>query len=212
MFTSTKEVVDLSRAPLDAALFDVPVGYTEAKDTQELWGMPSMDAMVNQADQGQQQPAQRDQQQTTDTKSAGILRVGVVTINNRAGKSISIESLRERLIGNIESSGIEAVRLNAISQAEAELEAKAKQCDYILYTDIAALKTSKLGGVFGRVTGVEGAGKTEAKIEFRLFAVGESAPRLQSSASAKEEGEEASAGTAIDTEAKQVTAAIKKRS
>ena len=30
MFTSTKEVIDLSRDPLDAALFDVPAGYTEA--------------------------------------------------------------------------------------------------------------------------------------------------------------------------------------
>src|SRR6185295_18245669 len=29
MFTMTKEVVDLSREPLDAALFDVPAGYTE---------------------------------------------------------------------------------------------------------------------------------------------------------------------------------------
>ena len=31
MFTSTKEVVELSREPLDAALFDVPAGYTETK-------------------------------------------------------------------------------------------------------------------------------------------------------------------------------------
>jgi hypothetical protein len=30
----------------------------------------------------------------------------------------------------------------------------------------------------GRVTGVSGAGQFEAKVEFRLFAVGESAPRL----------------------------------
>ena len=31
-FSSTKEVIELSREPLDAALFDVPAGYTEASE------------------------------------------------------------------------------------------------------------------------------------------------------------------------------------
>jgi hypothetical protein len=41
MFTSTKEVVELSREALDPALFDVPAGYTETTNTQELY-MPAM--------------------------------------------------------------------------------------------------------------------------------------------------------------------------
>ena len=135
-----------------------------------------------------------------------MIRVGVVQLNNRSGRQISTDALRERLIGKIQDNGIEAVPLNAFTPAEAEAEAKAKQCDFILYTDIAVLKASKLGGMFGRVTGVSGAGKTEAKIEFKLFAVSETSPRLQSSTSAKEEGDEASAGTAIDQEASMVKA------
>lgn len=211
VFTSTKEVVELSRAPLEAALFEVPAGYAEARDMQELYAMPSMDAMIS-GTQAQPQAADREESQpTTGTKAAGVLRVGVVTINNKAGKPVSIEALRDRLVGTLESAGVDAVPLNAISQAEAEIEAKAKQCDFILYTDITALKSSKIGGVFGRVTGVEGAGKTEAKVEYKLFAVGEPAPRLQSTASAKVEGEEESAGAALDVEAKQVSAAVRKR-
>jgi hypothetical protein len=211
MFTTTKEVVELSRAPLDTALFDIPTGYTEARDTQELYAMPSMDSMINQA---QDQPADRtqDTRPVAGTKAAGVLRVGVVTINNKSNKPVSLDTLRDRLVSSIESSGVDAVPLNAISQAEAEIEAKAKQCDFILYTDIASLKSSKLGGMFGRVTGVEAASKTEAKVDFKLFAVGEASPRLQSSASAKIEGDEESAGNAIDTEARQVVAAVKKRS
>jgi hypothetical protein len=46
-FTTTKEVVDLSREPLDAALFDVPYGYAETRSNQELYAMPSMDAILN---------------------------------------------------------------------------------------------------------------------------------------------------------------------
>jgi hypothetical protein len=215
-FTTSKEVVELSREPLDAALFDVPAGYTEAANTQEFYGMPSMDAMMGQGAQGRQ-PADADSDRlgAAETKRTGVVRVGVVTLNNKAGKPVPLDSLRERLVGNIESGGIEAVPLNAISQAEAQVEAKAKQCDFILYTDISGLKSSaakKLGGMFGRVVGAEGIDKTEAKVDFRLFAIGESSPRLQSSATAKEEGDEASAGAAIDSEAKQVVGAVQKRS
>ncbi|MDQ2977549.1 MAG: hypothetical protein M3R69_19330, partial [Acidobacteriota bacterium] len=137
-----------------------------------------------------------------------------VQINNKAEREVSAESLRTRLVGQIQSNGIDAVALNAISATEAEAEAKAKQCDFILYTDITALKTSaakKLGGMFGRVAGVGSIGKTESKVEFKLYAVSETSPRLQSSASAKEEGDEASAGTAIDQEATMVSAEVKKK-
>ena len=73
-------------------------------------------------------------------KASGLIRVGVVQINNKTDKGISQESLRQRLIGELQGDGVEAVPLNAISPREAETEAKAKQCDFILYTDLTALK------------------------------------------------------------------------
>ena len=160
---------------------------------------------------------QGDASPVDNAKRPGSIRVGVVQINNRTDRQVSSESLRGRLLGEIQSSGIDAIPLNASSPGEAEAEAKAKQCDFILYTDITALKISaakKLGGMFGRATGVGSSGidKTEAKVEFKLFAVNETSPRLQSAASAKEEGDEASAGTAIDQEAKMVSAEARKKS
>lgn len=218
-FTSTKEVVELSREPLDAALFDVPAGYTEAQSTQELYAMPSMSAMAAQASKGV--PPVEDNLDKAlvpaGAKAPGVIRVGVVQLNNRTDRQVSMDSLRARLLAEIQENGVEAIPLNAISAGEAQAEAKAKECDFILSTDITALKTSaakKLGGMFGRATGVGSGGidKTEAKVEFQLFAVGETAPRLKSSASAKEEGDEASAGTALEQEANQVSAAAKKKS
>lgn len=218
-FSSTKEVVELSRAPLDAALFDIPAGYTEAQSTQELYAGPSMSSMMAQAAKAQ---AQEDNDQASNSaqnsgaKAAGAIRVGVVQINNKTDRSVSTDSLRERLMNEIQGSGIEAVTLNAISAREAEVEAKAKQCDFILYTDLTALKLSaakSLGGLLGRATGVGSGsmGKTEAKVEFKLFAVGETSPRLSSAAGGKEEGDEASAGTALSQEAKQVGAEAKRK-
>jgi hypothetical protein len=215
VFTSTKEVVELSREPLDAALFEVPSGYVETANIQELYGMPSMDASSQAF--GGRESTNNDQSSISNAgnmKAPGAIRVGVVQINNKTDHDISAESLRGRLVGNIRGSGVEAIPLNASSAKEAEAEAKAKQCDFILYTDITALKTSaakKLGGMFGRVAGVGGIDKTESKIEFKLFAVSEPSPRLQSSATAKEEGDEASAGTAIDQEARMVNAEVRKK-
>lgn len=216
-FTSTKEVVQLSREPLDAALFDIPAGYVETANAQELYAMPSMAEMAAQMSKGRPREDDLDKALVPGSaKASGSIRVGVVQINNRTDRQVSTESLRQRLIGEIQGSALEAVPLNAGSPNEADAEARAKQCDFILYTDITALKLSaakKIGGMFGRATGVGsgGADKTEAKVEFKLFAVGESVPRVQSAASAKEEGDEASAGTAIDQEAKVVGSEARKK-
>lgn len=210
--TTTKEVIDLSRQTLDQALFEIPAGYTEAASSQELYAAPSMASIMAQA-QGQTTDTPSAAQAATvapEAKKPGSVLVGVVQINNRSGRDVSAELLRQRLIGQLQAANVEAVALNALSQMEAQAEAKAKQCDFILFTDLASLKTSKLG-MFGSVTGVGGAAKTEAKVEFKLFAVGESAPKLQSTTSAKEEGDEASAGTAIDNEARMVSGAARKK-
>jgi hypothetical protein len=205
--TTTKEVVELSREPLDAALFDIPTGYTEAASAQELYMPASMSEMSSREEPNESAPSVA----TGNTgKAPGSIRIGVVQIKNKTDKQISTEALRSRLIGDIQSGNIEAVPLNALSAIEADAECKLKQCDFILYTDLAALKSSKIGGMFGRVTGVSGASKTEAKVEYKLVAVGETSPRLQSSATAKEEGEDNSAGTALAQEARAVTAAVRR--
>ncbi|HEV2883958.1 MAG TPA: hypothetical protein VGW36_03815 [Pyrinomonadaceae bacterium] len=212
-YSTTREVVELSREPLDAALFDVPAGYAETTNPQDLYGMPSMASMGQAAQSQPAENAGRTSAPATDAKAPGTIRVGVIEINNRSGKQVSTESLRQRLINDIEGNGIDAVPLNASSLTEAQAEASAKQCDFILFTDIGALKTSaakKIGGLFGRAAGVGGIDKTEAKLEFKLYAVGETSPRLQSAATAKEEGDEASAGTAIAQEAKMVSAEVRK--
>jgi hypothetical protein len=213
VMTSTKEVVELSREPLDAALFDVPAGYVETTNAQELYGMPSMDAIMSQA-KGRT-PANDDSGNnaalSSNRKAPGVIRIGVVQVNNRTDRQMSTESLRQRLIGEIEGAGVDAIALNASSAVEAEAEAKAKQCDYILYTDVASMKSSAAKKLFGRVAGVGGVDKTEAKIEYKLFAVGDGSPRLQSGATAKEEGDDASAGTALSQEARAVAAEVRRR-
>jgi hypothetical protein len=215
MYTSTKEVIDLSRQTLEASLFDIPAGYTEARDQQEMYAAPSMAEMMEMAKRQQGQQSNESQPPTTtNTNTAQKIRVGVVEFNNKTKTSVSTDSLRDQLIASLASKGVDAIALNASSPSEAVTEAKAKQCAYILYTDIATLKApssgKKIGGLLGRATGVGSgdSGKAEVKLDFRLVATGSSSPTAQSSVSAKQDTQDATVSEAIQNEAQAVAAAL----
>jgi hypothetical protein len=215
-YTTTKEVIELSRQPLDAALFDVPAGYSEAKNQQEMYGMPSVGESMNISGQrDDENPNSQSRMDTGRATSVGM-KIGVVQFNNKANASVSMDDLRDRLVSEINSSGIEAIALNASSLGEAQIEAKAKQCSYILLTDVSTLKTAsagkKLGGILGRAAGVDtgGAGKSEAKLEFKLYPTESPKPVLDSSASSKEDTQDASIGAVLNREAQSVAAAVRK--
>ena len=217
MYSMTREVIELSRQTLDAALFDIPAGYTEARSQEEMSGAPSMTEMTETAKRQQGQQSNESQTPaTTNTNTAQKIRVGVVEFNNKTKTSVSTDSLRDQLIASLASKGVEAIALNASSPSEAVTEAKAKQCAYILYTDIATLKApssgKKIGGLLGRATGVGSgdSGKAEVKLDFRLVATGGSSPTTQSSVSAKQDTQDATVNEAIQDEAQAVAAALPK--
>ncbi|HVF44745.1 MAG TPA: hypothetical protein VM936_17105 [Pyrinomonadaceae bacterium] len=235
--TSTTEVTEISTVALDPALFDVPAGYTQAASLQELYSsQPGMGMGISAgagggmpgggpppgarppSDTGQGMGALDGSAMSAAAaarpKRPGMIRVGVAGINNSANGTVSLDSLRVRLVNAVSDSNVEAVALDAGDPAAADAEAKAKECDFVLYTDLSALKqsaASKVGGMFGRVTGVGGLQKYESRVDFRLVPVGGSAPALESNATAKEDGADASVGAALEREAKAVTAAARKK-
>ncbi|HKG14142.1 MAG TPA: hypothetical protein VKB12_12400 [Pyrinomonadaceae bacterium] len=145
-----------------------------------------------------------------------MIRVGVAAINNSANGPVSLGTLHATLVGSISDSNVEAVALEASDPAAADAEAKTKECDFVLYTDLSALKqsaASKVGGMFGRVTGVgtPGSEKYESRVDFRLVPLGGSAPSLESNATAKEQGADASVSAALGREARAVVTAARKK-
>lgn len=217
--TMMKEVVELSRQPLDAALFDVPAGYMQAQTQQEMYAAPSMaDVMAMQRQQESQNNSSGQSTSGMPSNTASPMaraKVGVVEFNNKAKASVATDSLRQQLITTLNGDGVDAIALNASSPSEAAIEAKAKGCTYILYTDISTFKApstgKKIGGLLGRATGVGGggdAGKAEAKLDYRLVPVGSTSPKLQSSASGKEETSDASVNAALQDEARAVAGAV----
>jgi hypothetical protein len=84
--------------------------------------------------------------------------------------------------------------LSGATTAELDQDAASKACDYILVTEITEIKTSKpnkVGGLLKKVSG-DTSGATEiheARIDYKLFAVGDHArPRLTSSVKASSGG------------------------
>ena len=216
-FTMTREVIELTRQSLDAALFDIPAGYTQAASQQEMYGAPSTEQTTPTREQAGQNTAPTGNPATNAPSTANAqarAKVGVVEFNNKAKAAVSTDSLRQQLIAVLNGNGIDAVALNASSASEAALEAKAKGCTYILYTDISTLKAAsagkKLGGFLGKATGVSSgdSGKSEAKLDFRLVPVDGTSPKLQSTASAKEETADASVNAALQEEARAVAGAV----
>jgi len=216
--TMTKEVIELSRQPLEAALFDVPGGYMQAQSQQEMYAAPSMDEIMKMGQQQQQREENPSAPTSSEARAERLtgVKIGVVQFNNKANASISPDELRDRLIAQISSAGIEAIPLNASSLGEAQTEAKVKGCSYILLTDISSIKNAsaakKLGGIFGRATGADtgGGGKAEAKFDFKLYATGNPSPTIQSSATGKEDNQDASVNAALEREAQAVVAGARK--
>ncbi len=217
-FTTTTETLELSKAPLDAALFELPTGYREVTSSQELMCMGDMQSMMAKAMKGEapDTKAAAAAAAAGEKKGAGKLRIGVVGFVNKTKDSLAVEAPRQRLVEEIIALQVDAVHLDQTTPEEIVAEAREKQCDFILYTDVTKLKQAggKLGGMFGKVTGgAAGAGKYEVAVNFRLFATGDDGARLASTATTKGEGEASEVlASVMQEEAKQaVTEALRKK-
>ncbi|HEX8069565.1 MAG TPA: hypothetical protein VF546_06420 [Pyrinomonadaceae bacterium] len=217
--TSSTEVVELSRAPLAAALFDVPAGYTEVKSTQELYGLPTGDAAgdtTGAVESAAEPAAASEAAAAAAAKRPGGVRVGVAQVKNLTDKTVAPDAARAHLVSALADAGLEAVPLNAYTPAALDAEAKQKACDFVLTTDVTALKSSaggKLGGLFGRAAGLGGggAGSTEAAISYKLTPVGGGAAQLQASANGKGDGDAAGLNAALDKAAQAVAKQARKQ-
>jgi len=162
----TQEVLELSREPLSAALFDVPEGYALAKDMQSLYGMSaSVSPNVQPSN-----PANGSSTATPTTaannstsvstpstpKKPGVIRIGLIlpTVQMSAGNpSQAAEAVRNAFASYLNGPTIEVVMLSARLPALAIDEARQSQCDYVLSSALQVKKGGGGGSLFGRAMG-----------------------------------------------------------
>ncbi len=234
-----QEALDISRATLDAALFEPPAGYREVKSYGELMGMPSMAQMMRDAAAGRAQPSRNVSRAPVMTdvvrgavgtgevgpKQPGKVRVGVVAVADKTNHSLDGENLRRALISNLTRFNLDAVPANGGGDAELIADCKKKECDYILYTDVATLKDASaakkaVGGMFGRALGGMGAGSGaaneaagafESGTAYRLFRIADTSnPAMQGAGTGKGQAADQSVMPTFDRESRDVMGQVQK--
>jgi hypothetical protein len=178
------EVTEFEVTTLDAALFDIPAGMTEATDGRALAKAVS--------DANEARLATAPAASTAPAKKPGIVRVAVPELENKTTQQVDTRALRTQLISELTEQKMEAVPLAAAPQAELNAHAKELGCDYLLMAQITELKASKPGRI-GRLvkkTAGESTDKdvTEAKVSVQLIPVGAAKAKMQTTTEGNDGG------------------------
>ena len=177
------DITEFEVLKLDASLFDIPPGLTEAANPQQLAKAIS--------DANEVQLAHGTDTIVTREKKPGTLRVGVPEITNKTAQTIDTRAMRARLVLELEEQKIDVVPMAAMPQPALDARAKEISADYLLIAEITDLKASKPGRLTSIVknTAGESANKdiTEAKLSVQLVPPG-GKPRLSKTNSGKDGG------------------------
>ena len=168
--STSAEATALEITRLDAALFDVPADFVEAKSLMELTpsvaaGGTLADAIFGSTANGTSQAA---------PKRAGVLRIGVLEPVNKSGRaSLPMSAVRQELVTRLTKAPYEALPLNGSTVQAVTADMARLECDYVLVADVVEAKTSKPGRVGGMLKMASGGGpskdKHEVKMAYRLY-------------------------------------------
>ncbi len=177
-FSTLSEVLELSNSTLDAALFDVPQGYREVKDSTELYASmasssssssgssvsrtsgsanASSDSGMNSNIQNLSKSAPSAASEV-GAKKAGVVRIGLAAVKTGAvGEGLNAAELagaiKNTLTEYLKSPKIELVALEAKLPSAIDAEAKSKECDFVIYANVSHKKGGGGGGMFGKMLG-----------------------------------------------------------
>ena len=187
--TTSVEVTALEITRLDAAIFDIPADFQEARSPAEL--VPALASGGSLADALLGSTA--DGTSTAAPKKPGVTRIGVLEPLNRSERALPTRLLRTTLVGKFTGGSYEALALAGSSAPDIDAEAARLQCDYILVTELTEVKSSKAGKLGGLMKMASGGGPPkdshEVKMQYRLFATGApTSPRIAGEARASSGG------------------------
>jgi hypothetical protein len=176
-FSTLNEVIELSQATLDQALFEIPDGYHEVKDFASAYAMSNSastsgvgSGAINSNtgnESGFSDNVKNMATQTSDTTSSapaakkeGVVRLGLANVKTGSvGEGLSARDLaaavQNSLTEYLKMPNLEVVPLEAKLASAIDAEAKEKQCDFIIYASVSHKKGG--GSGFGSMFGGTGA-------------------------------------------------------
>jgi hypothetical protein len=176
------EVVELSKATLELALFEVPADYREVSDASQMYATTSYSGTsttmgssrnsasssmpmpnnsgVPQSIRGAAQSTTSDNANGQSAKQPGVIRIGLAAVKTGAvGDAINAADLaaavQNTLTSYLKVPNIEVVNLEARLSSAIAAEAQQKECDYVIYANVSHKKGGGggFGGMFGQALG-----------------------------------------------------------
>lgn len=162
------EVVELSKATLEASLFDIPQDYREVSDASQLYAVSGgysgtstgSTAVYSGSSTSSSMSLPNVSQDDSDAapvgaKKAGVIRIGLAGVKTGAvGSGLNASDLaaavQNTLIQYLKVPNLEVVTIDAKLASAIDTEAKQKECDYVIYSNVSHKKG---GGGFGSMFG-----------------------------------------------------------
>lgn len=142
-FTTSLETVEFSTAKLDSMLFEIPSGYKETFNENELQDKIDMNEMIKQygnPNQGNMDVTKIPLTSVDGQKQEMKIRIGVY--RPKTDDPLKTDALQRHMINSLMDGNIEAVEI------ESEEDAKKYNCDYTLASEFSKIKSAtKVGGI-----------------------------------------------------------------
>ena len=143
-FETKMETLEFSAAKLDSMLFEIPPGFTQTMNEEDLQEKMNMKEMMEQYGNGSMGNMGNEKTIGYEPKQAGTIRIGVYPM--QGDEQVQLQELQQHLAGVLTGDNIEGVVVAD------EAEAKNLNCDYTLNTKFVRIKQgSKVGGLLKAV-------------------------------------------------------------
>lgn len=172
LFSSVNEVIELSKATLDPALFEVPKDYREVKNASEMYtasnssssystsSMSSSSSSYSSLNSNIQQANSSSTAASSELgpKKEGTVRIGLAGVKTgTVASGISANDLALAIANTLgtylKGTKVELVILEAKLASAATSEAREKQCDLVLNATVSHKKGGGGFGGFGKMLG-----------------------------------------------------------
>lgn len=182
--TSTSEIetsletLEFSAAKLDSMLFEIPLGYGQAKSEEELQDKFDVADLIKQY--GQQEKATP---VLTEEKKEGVTRIGVY--EPKTDEQLQASVLQQHLVNTLTEGNVEAVVITS------EEDAQKYHCDLLLSTEFTKVKPgSKVGGILKAIKNTDPTATSSYNIEatLSLHKLSDGSTHLQQKVSGKYDG------------------------
>jgi hypothetical protein len=204
-FTTNKETVEFSTAKLDSMLFEIPPGYTQTMNEEDLQDNMSMSDRMSQYNgtAGAKEDYTASMAVTDGPKPAGTIRIGVYSPKGEA--ELATGELQQFLAASLNKEGIQGIPVSD------KQDATSKECDYLMNVEFTRIKQgSKVGGFLKAIKNADPSASSSYSMELQssITRITDGSMHAQPQVSGKYEGKindaakkalEALAGQALKT-------------